>query len=53
MEATAPVFDVNKVNEMCDEIYNTTQKIIALAKEKNKGTHRVADEYAESQIVPQ
>jgi leucine dehydrogenase len=52
MEATDPVFDVNKVNTLCDEIYNTTQKIIALAKEKNYGTHRAADEYAESQIVP-
>jgi hypothetical protein len=51
MEATEPVFDVNKVNAMCDEIYNTTQKIIAVAKEKNIGTHRAADEYAMSQIV--
>jgi leucine dehydrogenase len=51
MEATEPVFDVNKVNAMCDEIYNTTQKIIAMSKEKRIGTHRAADEYAMSQIV--
>jgi len=51
MEVSEGHYDVNAVNAKVDEIYNTTQKIIALAKEKNIGTHRAADEYAESQLV--
>ncbi|MDR0272195.1 MAG: leucine dehydrogenase [Clostridiales bacterium] len=50
MEVSAGHYDVNAVNAKVDEIYQTTQKIISLAKEKNIGTHRAADEYAYAQI---
>ena len=50
MEVSVGHYDVNAVNEKVAEIYNTTEKIIALAKAKNSGTHRVADEYAMSQV---
>ena len=39
-------YDVDKVNERVDKIYDTTLKILALAKEKGVSTYRAADEYA-------
>jgi leucine dehydrogenase len=50
MEVSEGHYDVNAVNKKVDEIYSTTEKIIALAKEKKIGTHRAADEYAEAQL---
>jgi len=46
MEVTEKTYDVNVVNAKVDEIYDTTLKIIALAKEKNISTYKAADEYA-------
>ena len=48
MEATEKIYDVNIVNKKVDHIYNTTLKIIDLAKEKKISTSQAADEYAES-----
>jgi len=46
MEITDGVYDVNVVNEKVDKIYDTTLKIILLAKEKQISTSKAADEYA-------
>ncbi|MDR3000454.1 MAG: leucine dehydrogenase [Fibromonadaceae bacterium] len=40
-------YNVDEVNTRVDGIYNTTLKIIALAKEKQISTSKAADEYAE------
>jgi leucine dehydrogenase len=47
MEVDAGAYDINIVNTKVDEIYNTTLKIIALAKEKQISTYKAADDYAE------
>jgi leucine dehydrogenase len=46
MEITDGTYDVNVVNSKVDKIFDTTQKIIALAKEKKISTSKAADEYA-------
>jgi len=51
MEIPDGVYNVDVINAKVDEIYNTTLKIIALAKEKKISTYRAADEYAESVIA--
>lgn len=48
MEITDDSYDVNIVNQKVDEIYDTTLKIISLAKEKNISTYHAADNYAEN-----
>jgi len=50
MEITDENYDADAVNAKVDEIYGTTLKIIALAKERHISTYRAADEYAESAI---
>ncbi|MDR3013174.1 MAG: leucine dehydrogenase [Chitinispirillales bacterium] len=40
-------YDIDYVNTRVDKIYDTTLKIIALAKEKRISTSKAADEYAE------
>jgi leucine dehydrogenase len=50
MEITDEKYDVDVVNAKVDEIYDTTLKIIALAKDKKISTYRAADEYAENII---
>ena len=47
MEITDGFYDVNVVNKKVDEIYDTTLKIISLAKEKQISTSKAADEFAE------
>ncbi|MDR2581487.1 MAG: leucine dehydrogenase [Fibromonadaceae bacterium] len=47
MEIPNGNYDVNVVNSNVDKIYDTTLKIIALAKEKQISTSKAADEYAE------
>jgi len=47
MEITDRIYDVNIVNAKVDKIYDTTLKIISLAKEKHISTSKAADEYAE------
>jgi len=37
---------IAKINERVDKIYDTTLKIVALAKEKNMSTYQAAEEYA-------
>ncbi|MCL1807103.1 MAG: NAD(P)-binding domain-containing protein [Oscillospiraceae bacterium] len=39
-------YDVDAVNARVDKIYDTTLKIIALAKERNISTYKAADDYA-------
>ena len=39
-------YDVDKVNKRVDQIYDTTLKILALAKDKNIDPQQAADEYA-------
>jgi len=46
MEITDGTYDVNVVNAKVDKIYDTTLKIINLAKEKQISTSKAADEYA-------
>ena len=46
MEITDGTYDVNVINAKVDKIYDTTLKIISLAKEKNISTSKAADEYA-------
>jgi len=46
MEITDGYYNVDVINAKVDEIYNTTLKIVALAKEKQISTYRAADEYA-------
>ena len=43
-------YDVDEVNAWVDKIYDTTLKIIALAKEKKISTYKAADEYAQGII---
>jgi len=50
MEITDEVYDVDVVNAKVDKIYDTTIKIINLAKEKRISTYRAADEYAENVV---
>jgi leucine dehydrogenase len=50
MEITDGRYDVNEINARVDKIYDTTLKIIALAKENKTSTSRAADDYAESII---
>ena len=50
MEIPDGIYNVDVVNANVDKIYDTTLKIIALAKEKHISTYRAADEYAESVI---
>jgi leucine dehydrogenase len=47
MEITDEIYDVNIVNDKVDKIYDTTIKIISLAKEKQISTSKAADDYAE------
>jgi len=47
MEIADGFYDVNIVNQKVDEIYDTTLKIISLAKEKGISTYQAADNYAE------
>ena len=47
MEITDGTYDVNVVKAKVEKIYDTTLKIIALAKEKRISTSKAADEYAE------
>lgn len=47
-EITDKVYNPDAVNFKVDKIYDTTLKIIALAKEKRISTYRAADEYAEN-----
>ena len=53
MEITDEKYDVDVVNAKVDEIYDTTLKIINLAKEKHISTYRAADEYAEGIVNTQ
>jgi leucine dehydrogenase len=39
-------YDINKINQRVDGIYDTTLKIVKLAKEKNISTYLAAEEYA-------
>jgi leucine dehydrogenase len=48
MEIVDKTYNADIVNAKVDEIYNTTMKIISLAKEKHISTYRAADEYAEA-----
>jgi leucine dehydrogenase len=50
MEITEGTYSADVVNKKVDKIYDTTLKIIALAKERRLSTYRAADEYAESII---
>ena len=50
MEIAEGVYDLKVINQKIDEIYDTTLKIIALAKENKITTYEAADEYAESII---
>ena len=50
IEVTDPVYDINVVNTKVDKIYNTTKKIVALAKQKQISTYQAADEYAQGII---
>ena len=50
MEIVEGKYDANIVNAKVDNIYDTTLKIISLAKEKQISTSRAADEYAEGII---
>ena len=50
MEITEGTYDADVVNANVDKIYDTTLKIVALAKDKKISTYRAADEYAESII---
>ena len=50
MEITDGTYDANIVNAKVDKIYDTTIKIIGLAKAKHISTYRAADEYAETII---
>lgn len=47
---TGGLYDVNVVNAKVDGIYDTTLKIINLAKEKKISTYQAADDYAEGII---
>jgi len=47
MEITDGFYDVKTVNDKVDKIFDTTLKIISLAKEKQISTSKAADEYAE------
>jgi len=46
MEIAESCYDVDEINEKVEKIYDTTLKIIALAKEENISTYRAADKYA-------
>ena len=48
MEIPDGKYSADEVNAKVDKIYDTTLKIINLAKEENISTYRAADEYAES-----
>ena len=50
MEIADSVYSADAVNAKANKIYDTTLKIIALAKEKGVSTYRAADAYAESII---
>lgn len=45
-EITSPAFDAGIINEKVDKIYDTTLKILALAREKSISTYDAADQYA-------
>ena len=47
------VYDVDLVNRKVDEIYDTTLKIISLAKDKSISTAQAADDYAMGRIAAQ
>jgi glutamate dehydrogenase/leucine dehydrogenase len=46
MEIEKGYYDVNIVNQKVDEIYDTTLKIVNLAKDNSISTYKAADEYA-------
>ncbi|MCL2707273.1 MAG: NAD(P)-binding domain-containing protein, partial [Dehalococcoidia bacterium] len=50
MEIPDGNYDVNVINAKVDQIYDTTLKIVALAKDKHVSTYRAADDYAMSVI---
>jgi len=50
MEIVEGMYNIDVVNAKVDQIYDTTLKIISLAKEKRISTYRAADAYAESII---
>jgi leucine dehydrogenase len=50
MEILEKTYSAEIVNAKVDKIYDTTLKIITLAKEKHISTYRAADEYAQSII---
>jgi leucine dehydrogenase len=50
MEITDGTYNVDIINAKVDKIYETTLKIIALAKEKQISTYQAADQYAENII---
>jgi len=43
-------YNLNKINQRVDGIYDTTLKIVALAKEENISTYQAAEEYAWSVV---
>jgi len=43
-------YNLDKINERVDGIYDTTLKIVALAKEENVSTYQAAEEYAWSVV---
>lgn len=45
-EITAPSFNADVINDKVDQIYNTTLKVLALAREKSISTYDAADLYA-------
>jgi leucine dehydrogenase len=50
MEIAEGIYNIDVINAKIDKIYNTTLKIIAMAKEKRISTNQAADEYAEGII---
>jgi leucine dehydrogenase len=50
MEILEKTYSADIVNQKVDKIYDTTLKIVSLAKEKNISTYRAADADAESII---
>ena len=50
MEIVEGFYNVDTINEQVDKIYDTTLKIVNLAKEKKISTYQAADDYAEGII---
>jgi leucine dehydrogenase len=50
-EVVEPYYDVNKVNQKVDNIFNTMQKVLEIAKHKGISTYEAADAYAMSIIL--